>query len=470
MQRALAFDQSPALSVAFRFFLNVPVFLLLAALAVGALALSGGPYARWSPLVLATAHLFTLGVLASAMLGAMMQILPVATRIRVLYPRVTSTIVHTGLTAGTLSLALGFITVRPFFHAAAVVLLAGAFAVFLAAVIGGLMRDGKSRSPGSGEILVAVRLAITALAVTIVAGLYMAGLRAGLWTAGPGAGPWLHALPDMHALWGLAGWIGLLVVGISYQVIPIFQATEIYPRKLTDHLAPLIFLLLTILTLAGSWQGDGWTPALTGSWQDGGWMAVLPAAAASSLGVAYAVYGGVTAWLLLTRKRPAPEPTTWFWHTAMSALVVAAVLGALWPWLPIAQQATATARDTAQMLLGTLLIPGFAVSAVNGMLYKIVPFLLWHNAQRRADVALPFMPKVREFIAEHDAMRQFAAHVLAVLLLVAASLAPALLLPAAIALAASALLLTWNIGRALRLYARTCRSIAAVVAAAQATP
>lgn len=286
MQRALAFDQSPALSVAFRFFLNVPVFLLLAALAVGALALSGGPYARWSPLVLATAHLFTLGVLASAMLGAMMQILPVATRIRVLYPRVTSTIVHTGLTVGTLSLALGFITARSFFHAAAVVLLAGAFAVFLAAVIGGLVRDGKSRSPGSGEILVAVRLAITALAVTIIAGLYMAGLRAGLWSAGPGGGPWLHALPDMHALWGLAGWIGLLVVGISYQVIPIFQATEIYPRKLTDHLAPLIFLLLTILTLAGSWQGDGWTPALTASWQDGGWTAVLPVAAASSLGVA----------------------------------------------------------------------------------------------------------------------------------------------------------------------------------------
>lgn len=458
MQRALAFDQSPPLSVAFRFFLNVPVFLMLASLALGWLTVSGAPYARWNPLILAATHLFTLGVLASAMLGAMMQILPVAARIRVLYPCVTSRVVHGCLSLGTLALALGFITGRPLFHAAAVVLLAGAFLAFLGAVIGGLVRDGKSRSPGSGEVLVAVRLALTALVVTIALGTYMAGLRAGFWSAGLGGGQWLHALPDMHAAWGLAGWIGLLVVGISYQVIPIFQATEIYPRKLTDNLAPLIFLLLTVVTLAGFWHEDA-EP-----------VAGLRAVAAGLLGLSYAGYGAITAWLLLTRKRPAPEPTTWFWHTAMSALVLAAVLAALWPWLPQVAQPASPARDTAQMVLGTLLIPGFAVSAVNGMLYKIVPFLLWHNAQRRADIALPFMPKVREFIAERDAMRQFAAHLCAVALLAASCFVPALLLPAAVALGASALLLAWNIGRALQLYARTCSRIAALAPAPGAAP
>lgn len=453
MQRALAFDQSPPLPVAFRFFLNVPVFLLLAALSLAWTAIANGPYARWNPHILAAAHFLTLGVLASAMLGAMMQILPVATNIRVLRVRIISPLVHGCLTLGVLLLAAGFMTARPVFHAGAVVLLAAAFLIFGGAVAGGLLRDRSKRSAGSGEILVAVRLALTALMVTICLGLFLAGLRGGLWTAAPGA--WLHKLPDLHVLWGLAGWVGLLVVGISYQVIPIFQATEIYPRSMTDTLAPLIFLLLTMVTVAGAWQSAGDTAI------------ALHTVPAVGLALCYLAYGAVTAWRLKTRKRPAPEPTTWFWHLGMSALMLAAVAGAM-AALP-AGVAGPLSKNELQMVLGTLVIPGFAVSAVNGMLYKIVPFLLWHNAQRRAPMALPFMPKVRQFISDRDAMRQFLAHLCAVVLLTAACIAPVLLLPGALALAASAGLLAWNIGRALRLYLNTCRRISHVLAEQGAT-
>lgn len=434
--------------MAFRFFLNVPAFLMLAALALGWLGLTGASYIRWNPTVLAIAHFLTLGVLASAMLGAMMQILPVATHIHVLQPRITSALVHACLTLGTLALAAGFISVTPLFHAVAVILLALAFLLFLAAVVGGLLRDWKQRSPGSGEILVAVRLALVALAVTVGLGLFMAGLRGGLWGIGvTHMGAWLHGLPDLHVLWGLAGWVGLLVIGISYQVIPIFQATEIYPRRMTDTLAPLVFLLLVVLTLSGAWQPSPRHEA------------TLPQLlAASLLAVAYLIYALITAWLLWTRKRPAPEPTTWFWHAAMVSLVLAALLGGWRAWAP------SLAPATVEMLLGTLLIPGFAISAVNGMLYKIIPFLLWHNAQRRAPMALPFIPKVRQFIAEGDAMRQFVAHVCAVVLLIAACMAPLLLLPAALALAISAGLLAWNMARALKLYTLTCRRITAALA------
>ncbi|NYT25646.1 hypothetical protein H0A73_18780 [Alcaligenaceae bacterium] len=441
MQRALSFDRSPPLAVAFRFFLNVPVFLLLAALVLGWLAVAESPFTRWNPGVLAVAHLLTLGVLASAMLGAMMQILPVATHIRVLHPRLTSTFVHACLSAGTLSLALGFLTSRRVFYSIALALLAAAFAVFLCAAAGGLLRDRRQRSPGSKEILVAVRFALAALAITLVLGIFMAGLRAGLWQPGRlGAGIWLHTFPDLHVLWGLAGWVGLLVIGISYQVIPIFQATEIYPRRMTDALAPLIFLLLAAFTVMPAWQ-----PAAASVWRS------VPA---SLLALGYLLYAATTTWLLWTRKRPGLEPTTWFWHVAMASLALAALVGAAYPWVPGHH-----GRDGAQMLLGTLLIPGFAVSAVNGMLYKIVPFLLWHNAQRRAPMALPFMPKVRQFIAERDAMRQFAAHAGAVALLAAACVAPRLLLPAAIMLAASGALLAWNMAQALRLYFHSCRRI-----------
>ncbi len=104
MRRALSFDNSPPLSVPFRFFLNVPFFAVLA----GLLLLWAGPEAlesRWTPYTLALTHLMTLGVLASAMVGALIQILPVATGTSVLAPRLTSSFVHPMLIVGTLFLA-----------------------------------------------------------------------------------------------------------------------------------------------------------------------------------------------------------------------------------------------------------------------------------------------------------------------------------------------------------------------------
>src|SRR5690606_11543181 len=173
------------------------------------------------------------------------------------------------------------------------------------------------------------------------------------WTAGNAApGNWLHALPDLHVLWGLAGWVGLLVIGVSYQVIPIFQATEIYPRPVTQALAPIVFILLGIQTAVLATAGATDTASILRS---------LPA---GLLAIAYLIYGGVTAYLLWTRKRPSPEPTTWFWHTAMAALILSSLTGAAYPWLTGSEPGSSSA---VQMLLGTLFITGFAVSAVNGM-------------------------------------------------------------------------------------------------------
>src|SRR5690606_5943298 len=143
-------------------------FLLLAALLLIWQALSGNPYIRWSPYVLATTHFLALGVLAIAILCTMMQVLPVAVHFQVLLICVTSRLVHAGLSLGTISLAAGFLSASPALHAADVVLLAGAFLVFLLAVGGGLLRDSKRRSPGSGEILVAVRFALLSLSAVLV--------------------------------------------------------------------------------------------------------------------------------------------------------------------------------------------------------------------------------------------------------------------------------------------------------------
>src|SRR5690625_3278154 len=99
MQRALALDASPPLSFSLRFFIAAPLFVIFAAL----ILLISGPQAltsRWQPAVLALTHLLVLGTLAQTMIGAILQILPVATGILVFQSRIFVSLIHISLNAG----------------------------------------------------------------------------------------------------------------------------------------------------------------------------------------------------------------------------------------------------------------------------------------------------------------------------------------------------------------------------------
>lgn len=446
MQRALDFDKTPALAVPLPLLLNVPIFTLLA----GALATWAGPQAfasRWSPVTLALTHLWTLGVLASAMLGALLQILAVAANVPTVRARMVSAFVHATLTTGALFLAAGFLWWWPSALRTAVLLLALAFASYLLAVATSLWRYRAQVYAGAREILVAVRGALAALAVTVILGLALAGSLA---TAGAPAN-WV----DSHALWGLLGWGGLLLAGMSFQLLPIFQATELYPRPLVRGL-PLAVPVLLI-----AWTGFAAAGAMT---------AVVPRLIELLLAAAYASWGGVTLHRLWTRKRPEPEATSLFWYAAVASVLACA---ALWLW--------SSPRPSTQpaLALGTLMIVGVFGSAIHAMLYKIVPFLLWKHAQDAFSLSeaspalvracLKLLPKMVHYIPARQARAQWAVYVAVVLSWTLAALGwtaagyaagPLLLLSAAA--------LAWNLLGALRRYRHATRELAALLAKAAA--
>ncbi|MFT0546802.1 hypothetical protein ACMHYO_10720 [Allopusillimonas ginsengisoli] len=426
MQRALSLNNSPAASVPLRFMFSTPLFVLLAAL----LLLWAGPMAfvsRWTPQALALTHLFTLGALAHAMAGAMMQILPVATNIHILAPRLTATVVHIGLGLGTLALVAAFLVGTPWLYHAAVALLTIALLWLPVAVVGGWWRHRKNASKGSVEILAGVRFALAALLVTLIIGASLAGQLGASVTPN-------RLFTDLHATWGLLGWIGLLVIAMSFQLIPMFQVTELYPKIITRWLTPTIIVLL----MAHTFTVMGW-----GSVDLDIIVQVL-------LVVAYLVFAGETLYLIWTRKRPEPDATTLFWRTSMTCLAACAPV-----WL--AQLLTGTDMS---VTLAMLFIVGFAWSAVNGMLYKIVPFLTWFHCQRGLQVALPFIPKVRQMIPDAKAKQQFVVHLLALVLLIAASLhVPYAARAGALALLVSAAWLLLHMLHALRLLVSTKQKI-----------
>ena len=407
MQRVLSLDQSPPLRTVLRFFLCTPLFALLA----GALLAWQGDAAlqsRWAPATLALTHLFTLGALGMSMAGALIQILPVVAGVVLPRGQVMAPAVHALLAAGTLALAAGFLLAQPWLFRAALAMLVPALLWLCGCVAVALWEP---QAEGAAPMLGTVRLALAALVVTVV-------LAAMLGTAfawpGSAAPLPLVLATNLHAMWGVFGWGGLLVAGVAFQVVPMFQVTPLYPALVHQRLGVAVFLLL-VASSAGA----------------------LPAA----LLLAYACFAGVTFRLLGQRKRPEPDAMTLFWRLSMGSLAVCLLL-----WLVPVR----LAGSAQPLALGALAIVGFLYSAINGMLYKIVPFLVWHHLQEQAPRGQR-TAGVKHLIPDARARAQFWAQAAALILLLAACWFPASLArPAGLALAASAIWLAWNLAGAAR--------------------
>ncbi len=83
------------------------------------------------------------------------------------------------------------------------------------------------RRVGGGDSIFCIRFAVLALLITVALGLLRSANYAGLV-----APVYLANSANIHLAWGLGGWALLLVMGASYQVIPMFHVTPSYPTSL----------------------------------------------------------------------------------------------------------------------------------------------------------------------------------------------------------------------------------------------
>lgn len=410
MQRALSFDDTPPLSLPLRYFLSVPVFALLAA----AVLLWQGPDAflsRWSPAMLAMTHLLTLGVLTMAMAGALFQILPVVLSARMLQPGLSATSIHALLCSGTVLLASGFWWSRPWLFQAALPVLIVGVSWLVVACAASLWR---LRSNAAAAMQAGICLSLAALLPAMLLGAAMASTY--IWALSLP----LLMLTELHVMWGLLGWVGLLLIGVAFQMMPMFQVTPLYPGYATRWLTSGLVLLMLASSMA----------QLAGHWSLRLFQLLLLSG--------FVAFAGMTLYLLSRRKRPAPDVTTRYWRMAMASLLACAAL-----WM-----APLDGAFHAQ-LTGLLFLLGFAYSAVLGMLYKIVPFLLWYHWQQSGPGQA--VPSIKRILPEQHALRQFYTHLAALLLLAAAIIWPQhLTRPAALLFTFSTGQLGWNLYRAMR--------------------
>ncbi|MBI5658234.1 MAG: hypothetical protein HZC43_01500 [Nitrosomonadales bacterium] len=418
---SLSLEQAPPISVPFRFFLSAPLFLLLAALAL----LAAGPDAlqsRWTPALLGITHLLTLGCMGMVMSGAMMQLLPVLAGTPVPNPRGVAWAIHLPLLAGSALLGGGLYSGATLPIILAVPLLAFAFAVFLGLSVYSLAVRAQAHNATTRAML----MALVALLFTIVLGLLLAAAITGLLDLP------MPQLAALHVGWGLLGWTALLVIGVAYQVVPMFQLTPPYPKAVARWLGGTLFALLLL------WSFHPLLPEPASG--------ILALVAACGLAACVAAFSVITLRLQHKRRRKVPDITMEFWRTGLACLLAASVL-----WLA-GQLSGALADSTFYPLaLGILFLVGFALSVIQGMLYKIVSFLVWFHLQGKLPVGKT--PNMKDIISDRAARRHWRAHLISLPFCLAAALWPwpwvyaaggALLLGAALLLA--------NLARASNLY------------------
>ena len=355
-QGGLSLEQAPPLSVVLRFFVTASVFGILLGIFLLTQSLNLTTLSSYSTQLI-TIHTLSLGVMASFMLGALFQMLPVLAGVVIKTPTTKAMMVHGLLTVGVLiqlfAFGIGSNTLL-YFLASAYLGSALFYALYL---MGKELLKIKTHSSSSKGIL----FALFGLMFTTIFGIYLL-LTEGGFISGVEFG---H-IKELHYSFALFGWVSLLIVSVSFQVIEMFYVTPSYPKKIRQYLTVTLLgvLILKSILLLLNYQ----TTLLT--------------AIVSLLFLAYAV---ATIERLMQRKRPVADATVWFWLFGMALFILSMTIVFIGSFLTIS--------STLQQLSYIAFI-GFALSIVFAMIYKIVPFLTWFHLSNQGYMEAPMMHDV----------------------------------------------------------------------------
>ena len=418
MQALLSFDQGPPISAPLRFFLTAPLF----AISAGCLLLWSGPElfaSRWTPSALALTHLITVGFMMQVMLGAMQQLLPVMAGANIARPLVIASAVHAGITIGGILLVGAFLTSAPLLFGAAVFFLGAGVMTFVVAAAIAL-----HGVPAGGPIVRGLRLGLIGLSVTVSIGLLNAAAMG--WSLGVP----LVKLANVHLGWGFVAWGCAMLGAVGFVAVPMFQQTPNYPDWFGRNFSGSALVVVAL-----------WTGAeLTGFEQSAAGLAI-------GVVLVAAIFALTTLNLQRLSKRPKLDAIQLLWGVAMLSALAACAL-----WLLSRVFDSLDQWQGWPLLFGTLLLFGGFMSVIIGMLYKIVPFLVWLHLQNLGKGHL-MAPNVKKVLNQKQIDRQMWAHFCSFGLLVLAVFWPLwFVYPAGLALIVANIWLLRNLLSAVAVY------------------
>lgn len=346
----------------------------LLALAVGMVWVAARPDVlttyHYNQYVIALTHLFVLGWLCTVVMGAMYQLVPVALETKLHSEQMAKWqfIFQVIGFAGMVWMFWVWDMKQVGHFGSALAVGVGLFVYNIARTL--------LRVPRWNVVATAVASGLFWLSLTIVAGLSMATAKctydsADTLSATSVLGAMIHGLRSLamfmarfdqlgamhaHAHLGVVGFFVMLLVGVSYKLVPMFTLSEVQSKARTAWSVALLNL-----GLAGACV----TILLRSSWKPVFALVII---------TGLAVYAWELTQILRARKR---RPLDWalkYFLTALALLVPVSLIGAVlsWPTLPL--NATTGQLENVYGFLGLIGVLSFAIL---GMLYKIIPFQVW---------------------------------------------------------------------------------------------
>ena len=352
-QGGLSLEQAPPISVVLRFFVTASIFGILLGifLIVDGLGLSSSLTGNKSVLI---THILALGVMASFMLGSLFQMLPVIAGVVITMPTQKATVVHLLFVVGLFIQLYAFADSSIpllYFLASAYLGIGLLYALYLMLKELIQIKDHSSSSKGMIFSLVSFLL-------TIILGIYLL-----LSLGGYLDGLLFLRVKEIHYSFALFGWISLLIISVSFQVIEMFYVTPKYPIWMSTYLTMGIFTLLFFKSMAifMAFEFQFITVILT---------------------VLFMLYAGTTIHRLYRRKRPTSDATVWFWRLGMGLFITSMLITLLDVFTEI---------NLEVKMFSYLAFIGFVLSIIFAMTYKIVPFLTWFHLSNQGYIEAPMM-------------------------------------------------------------------------------
>ncbi|KYJ86037.1 hypothetical protein [Sulfurovum riftiae] len=353
-QNGLSLDQAPPISVVFRFFFSGALFGMLAGMLI--LLFGTAIFDAHSTEAVILTHTLTLGVMLSFMFAALFQMLPVIAGIKLTAPVQKANRLQYPLILGVITLLLAFETAIPWLYGLASLLLGGSIFYIVSVMLKNLFELVHHSASSKGMVI-----ALLSLALVIILALYMTAALSGAIN-----GTYFVQMREGHYSFGLFGWISLLIISISFQVIEMFYVTPPYPRVVSYYLPITLLGLLTATFIAGLFIPSSWVVT-----------DIL-------LAILLTGYALLTLVRLTQKKRPLSDATIWFWRLGLVSLIFSMLTMVI----------TLFVDNDLLKTASYLFFSFFALSIVFSMFYKIVPFLTWFHLNSQGYFTAPMMHEV----------------------------------------------------------------------------
>jgi len=409
----LSLDQAPPISAPVRFFLTAPLFAMVASLLIffSDTSLLSSRYSLES---ISVTHLFTIGFIAMVMLGALQQMLPVLAGVSIPKAALVAGTSHLLISSGLLLMVVGLLQGLAVAIFLATLLLGLGFSILLTAIFLAIRKVSFLTATIRG-----MRWALLFASVIVMLGMHLLSSYA------IGSSGSLHLeFADVHAVLAIFGFAGILIMGVAFQVIPMFYVTPAFDDRYQRYLVVSVVGTLALWSLL-SFMASEYV------WIAKGLLLLL-----------FGLFALLIIQKMGQRKRPIADITVYYWRMSGGMLLIGLLAWICSAWIP--QELTS--------YIAVIIGGGFVMSVMIGMLYKIIPFLVWFHLNGMGYMSIPSMG---EMVNKKMALWQFGLYLMTLILFLSAYFIPALMQLGASTLLLSMLLLEINLVLAYRNYGET---------------